>query len=115
MQARDSREDVFIGGMLAQYGVHCADTRDVNNAWRYRPLDATSINANNNLLAGRVDVFKRKFEAESGEGMNSISEQSVSFHLKYHSFAHWLAVEDEMEIYHMILYGLCDQNISDAQ
>lgn len=102
MQVTDSREDVFIGGMLFKYGIYCADTRDENNAWRYHVADTTSAESGLGKLAGRVGAFKEKFGVDVAEKIDSISEHSVAFHLKSAD-----SVIDEIEKYHMILNGLC--------
>ncbi len=104
MQATDPREDVFIGGMLYKYGIHCADTRDEQFAWRYHVGDTTCEENGICYLAGCVGSFQQKFGVEVGRNIDSISEESVSFHLKSAP-----SVKEEMEKYHMVLHGLCAQ------
>jgi glycoprotein-N-acetylgalactosamine 3-beta-galactosyltransferase len=104
MQATDPREDVFIGGLLHKYGINCADTRDEKNAWRYHIGSISDAEDGTAYRAGRVGAFSRKFEQTVGTKLDSISEESVAFHLKSA-----LSVKDEMERYHLILNGMCDK------
>ena len=38
--AMNSREDFYVGGCFANFGIHTVDTRDEHGAWRYVSLNA---------------------------------------------------------------------------
>mmetsp|Transcript_24808 Transcript_24808/g.35575 ORF Transcript_24808/g.35575 Transcript_24808/m.35575 type:complete len:493 (+) Transcript_24808:32-1510(+) len=102
MTATDPREDVFIGGIFFKYGIHCADTRDEKNAWRYQVLCAAFAETGKSSQATRG--FKQKFGVEIADFLDVLSDQTISFHLKPYR----PAAAVEMERYHMILNGICE-------
>jgi len=120
--AQDSREDVFIGGLFYDYAVHTSDTRDDYGAQRYHSTDAPWIAQFDGTSAPwSAAGLRQKFLIESLPGLDGVSTQSVSFHLKYvdntraggnmnmhdsNLFA-TSPTDSRMYRYHALLFGLC--------
>ena len=107
--ARDSREDVFVGSALAGEGIFVSDTKDDKNGGRYGGA-ATFIYNFKGVSPIGVKWLTRRFGLHYNMGIDSISKQFVAHHLKYSKMElikKNRTIPELMHRYHVILNGLC--------
>lgn len=81
----DPREDVFVGKFFASQGVLTTDTRDAKGSWRYGENAERHASLSGNVLGfWEPKKMKKKYPKLTywENGVDFLSSQTVSFHLK---------------------------------
>jgi hypothetical protein len=108
--AHDSREDMYLGGALAEQGIFVSDTKDVNDGDRYGGSATSTYNFKGISPAG-IKWLKHYFGLKYKKGIDSISEQFISSHLKDSKMEMIeinRTIPELMRRYHVILNDLCE-------
>jgi hypothetical protein len=108
--AHDSREDMYLGGALAEHGIFVSDTKDVNDGDRYGGSATSTYNFEGVSPIG-IQWLKQYFGLKYKEGIDSISEQFVASHLKDSKMEMIeinRTIPELMRRYHVILNDLCE-------
>jgi hypothetical protein len=110
---RDSREDLYLGGALAEQGIFISDTKDVNNGDRYGGSATNTYN-----FEGISPIGIKWLEIYCGlkynKGINSISEQFIASHLKdskMEMIERNQTISELMRRYHVIVNDLCERGV----
>ena len=80
--ARDPREDLFLGSALYSEAVYVSDTRDPLERPRFGGSASSSVSYDGKRSPISPRVQKRIFGIEYALGTDSLSSQAISFHLK---------------------------------
>jgi hypothetical protein len=100
----DSREDVFMGGFFNTQGIWVSDARDATNASRFNGEAEVMSHFDGDRSPMVPAVQRSRWGVVYNNGIDYVSEQAVSFHLKDRKEA---GVTNLMYRYHAFLHGLC--------
>lgn len=107
----DSREDVYVAGFFFHRNVFLSHTIDDKGGIRFGPSSAQfSAVFNGRKSPIKPDELKDKFGIDIANGIDSASEQQISFHLKDDKKALRAAnhtIADLIYRYHAFLYNWC--------
>ncbi len=109
----DSREDLYIGGFFCKEGIFISDTHHATNGgWRFSDSATRAY-----YYEGRSPIspqqLKRVYGFDILKGMDSVSHDAVSFHLKDDEKRikeAGYSIADLMYRYEAILYDTCNKN-----
>jgi len=115
----DPREDIFIGGIMEKLGILTADTRDEYGSWRYGESAEFHASIRNSLNGfWQPKKMMQKYAGKNltywDKGVDFLSAQTVSFHLKQKR-PEGVTAADQMYRYDDILYRndlLCDTKLT---
>ncbi len=108
----DSREDLFLGGFFANEGIFLSDTRHQSNGgWRFSSIDAEGIFNFQGYGPQFERVYRRRYGFQFPKGMNILSNDAISFHLKEDKQnrlkKEGRVVSDLSYRYEVVLYDMC--------
>lgn len=78
----DSREDVFMGSVFFENRVILSNTQDEEGAFRYGEEAEAMHRQGGRLRCNPYRELKDRYGITTGTGIDSVSKQMVSFHLK---------------------------------
>ena len=104
----DSREDVFIAEALRYSGVTVSDTRDALGGWRYQ------LNHAQLMFDFHFSPLKDVAPNLHLGGLEGISSQTVSFHMRFHKGGN---VDSDKAIrkYYNVLESMCEKDAKDGK
>ena len=114
-ESRDPREDFFTGMFFEFYGVQTSDTRDEegNEMFRCNPAEGI-VHKSRVMHPTNIHKIKEYFgiEHRHNNGIDSVSERTISFHLKYPTDNDYYPRIDttSWELiyrYHAVLHNMC--------
>jgi hypothetical protein len=111
--ATDSREDVFMGSFFCNEGVYLVHTQDPQGAWRYLDSGAETAYYYDGKKGPGIDPvkLKRRLGISTLGGMDGVSEQTSTMHLKLEKGRlHRMnsSMPELMYRYYALLQGWCD-------
>ena len=109
---RDPREDFFTGQFFEFYGVQTSDTRDEEGNERFRCNPAEGVVRTKKVMhPTNLEKIKDVFGIEHRDGIDSVSERTISFHLRYPPYYKPNAIDttswELIYRYHSILHNMC--------
>ncbi len=107
----DPREDLFIGGLFVDQGVYLVDTRNANDGGLRFSYSAEFSWGHGKKYPSPLNpkFLKEKYGFEIKEGIDTVSEDQISFHLKdwFRGVIRSFSKAELMYRYDAILYDLC--------
>mmetsp|Transcript_24807 Transcript_24807/g.28672 ORF Transcript_24807/g.28672 Transcript_24807/m.28672 type:complete len:494 (-) Transcript_24807:229-1710(-) len=106
----DPREDIYIASTFYRKGIWITDTDDALGQRRYGESAETEWKFKGNG-PHNPEIVSKKFGSKNLHGIDGISEQFISFHLKDDKGMledQGLTITDQIYRYHTFLYGGCD-------
>lgn len=107
------QEDVLMGSVMSKLGVPVSVTIDETHGSRYVGSAQYQSTADSMLPGPHSPLQMRKwFDLYAGDGVDSVSETAVAFHLKDDNVwleANNLTVANLMRRYHAVLHNQCDR------
>ena len=108
----DSREDLFMGGLFCTEKVFVSDTQhETKGGWRFADT-ANNIYYYEGVSPISPKFLKHKFGFEIRKGMDSVSHDAISFHLKAdksRGLEEGYTIADLPYRYEVVLYDMCNK------